>query len=214
MALLASAVSATAATLDVDVLSDPGADRAVKILPTKGRTSQEAATYVADAKTLALKFYGAAYDVFSDGSFKLRDLAASYYEGDEDDTSIPGHGKVNPITQSDRALIDGLRTSLRSAEVLAPKDDEDFDGCHRDKGILAFVKKHYDGRIYVCHHLAYSSRPLEYAAQTLVHEAVHTTGIHDECVTTQVEVAVMRETDSGQIYRNGYWSLCGMKNGR
>jgi len=48
-----------------------------------------------------------------------------------------------------------------------------------------------------------------FMAQVLIHEALHLSGIRDECEVTRLEVQIM--TDAFRIpYRNGYASECGI----
>jgi len=112
----------------------------------------------------------------------------------------------------ERELIATTHDSLKAADVVFPPEGKDFEPCARYRGVIAFVKGNYDGNIYMCSRPAHDElRPVKYLAQVLVHESFHTVGVHDECRTTELEVAVMRASSVGLVFRNGYWGPCGIE---
>lgn len=84
------------------------------------------------------------------------------------------------------------------------------DECIVEDGfyVAAFVLyRDTESAIYVCE-LSTQQSP-EFMAQVLIHEAIHLSGISDECTTTGLELDLM-EAAGQQAHQNAYVSACGL----
>lgn len=106
-----------------------------------------------------------------------------------------------------QAVKDSLETSdLRSPPAVYAKT------CSSDSTsfVAAFVSEDShtsNPDIYVC---AHSSRFGKYfLAQVLIHEAIHLTGVREECATTQLEMNIMSDAFETP-FENSYVSRCGL----
>lgn len=79
---------------------------------------------------------------------------------------------------------------------------------HNGRYVAAFVlSQDLHSAIYVCDQTL--DQGPEFMAQVLIHEAIHLTGISDECSTTAIELQMM-DAAGQQAHQNAYVSACGL----
>lgn len=109
---------------------------------------------------------------------------------------------------SPRNLIVKISQRLSQAKLFYVANAENLPDCR--PGRLAFVYLYRRSpEIYLCER--YLTLTPTQKAQTLIHEATHLAGVHDECEVTRLEVETMTASGEGLTYRNSYVRSCGIE---
>lgn len=116
----------------------------------------------------------------------------------------------NEAVLSTKALT--VASYLRERQIVALTDTgsaSPCDGSGENSITLAFVLQPVDGsQIYVCQ--AGRDTKTDEKSQILIHEAIHLTGIKDECETTLLE-NVLVYASGRSPYHNAYVRTCGIE---
>lgn len=118
---------------------------------------------------------------------------------------------ANASTPELQARIQAVTDSLESSDLRSPPAVY-AKTCSSDSKtfVAAFVSEDSQSNnpdIYVC---AHSSRFGKYfLAQVLIHEAIHLTGVREECATTQLELSIMSDAFETP-FESSYVSRCGI----
>jgi hypothetical protein len=106
-----------------------------------------------------------------------------------------------------KSKANAVLTKLKNHDTqLVGEDDPDcyFEG---NPYVLAFVElpANSESKIYVCPEGLKNGNDL--LSQVFVHEAVHLTGVGNECTTTSYEIQILAAAGQ-RPYENGYFSGC------
>jgi len=114
------------------------------------------------------------------------------------------------LDASEKAFALKVKTTLIESRVLPSPDIHNME-CDKSNGgfVAAYVSNEENSPIFVCESgFEFGS---EFLAQVFVHEAIHLSGILDECQTTVLEQKLI-SAGGGNPFKNSYFEACGLSS--